>query len=55
MVSKNLILSFTDKKSTGIYSLVLFMLNVAPVSCVASTGLSPPTSSVLDISQMLQL
>ena len=33
---------------------MLFVLNVAPVVCVASAGLSPPISGVLDTSEIKQ-
>ena len=52
--SKNVILSFICKMRTRTWSLMLFSWNVAPVIDGAATGLSSPTSAVLD-SEVTQL
>ena len=61
LFSKNLILSFIDKLTTGTYSSVLFIWNVAPLNCVDGKrsvgGLAVElagASGVLDISEMTQ-
>ena len=62
LFSKNLILSFIDKLTTGTYRSVLFIWNVAPLVCVDGKrsvgGLAVElagASGVLDISEMAQL
>ena len=61
LFSKNLILSFIDKLTTGTYSSVLFIWNVATLNCVDGKrsvgGLAVElagASGVLDISEMTQ-
>ena len=52
MFSKNLVLLYNIVSWTQ--NLVLVNANVAPVVHVAGTRLSPPTASVLDISEIKQ-